>query len=118
MVTIPSAPRTARACASLGDTNDYLCGYIEEENTGDSGRGTRVGFPGDVGDSGAGAKWNYTIAGIITQIDPNNNDDVIFESAYDTQVNLGNGYFYFNCAVGKKTYSSPTSWGACPTVDP
>jgi len=106
-----------RTCASFasGTTNDYLCGYILDEEWNETNR-VRVGIEAHVGDSGAGMKWEYTIDGILTDItDPAG--DLFFQTAYHTQYTLGNGYFYFNCAAGETTETDPADWGVCPAVN-
>lgn len=102
-----------RTCASLGATNTYRCGYIEEENT--SGDKVRVSMIVNPGDSGSGMKWDYRIDGILTD---RGGTEAFFMTAYDVQRALGNGYFYFNCySPGSITRSDPSDWGACPSVD-
>ena len=44
-------------------------------------------------------------------------DQSYWQTAYQVQKYLGDGYFYFNCHSGLKTASSPTEWGSCPGVD-
>lgn len=103
-----------QSCASLGTTNDYRCGYIFEENAGTSGNRVRVAMTIMGGDSGSGMKWSNRIDGIITD---RSTSQAFFQTAYHAQVQLGNGYFYFNCAVGQTTYTSASSWSACPYSD-
>jgi len=101
-------------CASLGNSNAYRCGYIEEINSGNGNR-TRVSMAVNSGDSGSGMKFGYRIDGILTD---KSTTDAFFQTAYHVQVALGNGYFYFNCHSSSIiTYTDPADWGACPAVD-
>ncbi|MGF1617166.1 MAG: hypothetical protein ACFCU2_05085 [Acidimicrobiia bacterium] len=101
-----------RTCASLGNSGVYKCGYIVELNAPPNR--VRVDMSVVAGDSGSGFKWDYRIDGILTD---RSTTQAFFQTAYHVQVALGNGYFYFNCASGKKTYSDPSNWGVCPAVD-
>ncbi len=101
-------------CASLGSSNTYRCGVIVEENY-DGGRRARALMDAGGGDSGSGAKYSNTIDGIITH-SAIGQGEVLFNTAYDVQRILGNGYFYFNCAVGQTTQSA-SSWGSCPAIN-
>lgn len=102
-----------RTCSSLGKTNDYKCGYIVDDNFGPN----RIVVDMTVieGDSGSGAKWGTRIDGILTDI---GDTQGFYQTAYHVQYTLGNGYFYFNCAVGKTTRTNPGDWGTCPSVNP
>ena len=103
-----------RTCASLGNSGDYRCGYIEEENA-NGGNRVRVGMTVIAGDSGSGMKWKYRIDGILTD---RSSTDAFFQTAYHVQKALGDGYFYFNCySPGKKVNTDPANWGVCPTTN-
>ena len=100
-------------CASLGMSGTYKCGYILEENHW-GGNKVRVGMTVISGDSGSGMKWNYRIDGILTD---RGESEAFFQTAFHVQQALGDGYFYFNCAVGETVHTNAWEWGACPGVD-
>ncbi len=97
-------------CASLGSSNTYRCGLILEENF-EGRRKVRAAISAVGGDSGAGAKYSYTIDGIIVEAAPSG--EVLFGTAYDVKAQLG---FDFNCASGAR-YLPANQWGACPAVN-
>lgn len=102
-----------RTCSSLGQSNDYKCGYIVDDDFGPNR--IVVDMVTISGDSGSGGQWGNRIDGILTDISPT---QTFYQTAYHVQYTLGNGTFYFNCAVGKTVRTNPADWGACPTVDP
>lgn len=99
-----------QTCASLGKSNTYRCGYILEENF-EGGRTVRADIDNIGGDSGSGAKWDYTIDGIIVE---GSGTEVLFQTSYDVETQLG---FDFNCASPGPHYLLPSEWDPCPVVD-
>lgn len=99
-----------QTCASLGSSNTYRCGFILEENF-EGGRMVRAAIQNIPGDSGSGAKWEYTIDGVIVQ---GSGSQVLFNTAFDVKTQLS---FDFNCAAPGPHYLSAGSWGSCPVVD-
>ena len=63
----------------------------------------------------SGGQWGNRIDGILTD---RSDTQAFYQTAYHVQYTLGNGYFYFNCAVGRTTRSDPGGWGVCPAVNP
>lgn len=112
-----------RTCASLGRSNAYRCGKIEDENVSassgafDSNRMVELQFTADPGDSGSGAKWENTFDGIITMKKTRflRSDRSLMVTAYDVKRSLGSS-FDFNCAAGFARKNAD-EWGACPTRD-
>ena len=102
-----------RSCMSRGKTNSFECGWIREENF-NSTNYVRVEIFSQGGDSGAGLLYAGTADGILVwHVDANNS---AFMTTYYVQVELGNGYFYLNCAPTATT-KTPSQWGSCPIVD-
>jgi hypothetical protein len=109
-------------CASLGTTNDYNCGVVQEWDyvstmAGCEGsRWVRFDIDTQPGDSGAGLM--YPVAA------PDSTVDGIFacatttfsfgNTAYDVKNRLA---FDYNCSRSVVTGRSASSWGACPTWD-
>ncbi len=99
-------------CASLGNSGAYRCGYIVDKDAADRKVAVEMTVIG--GDSGSGMKFNNRIDGILTDT---SGPQAFFQTAYDVQRMLGDGYFYFNCANGRTTHTDPSDWGVCPDVD-
>lgn len=113
-----------RTCASLGKTNTYRCGNIEDidqsfsKGNFDSKRMVRTAIRIQGGDSGSGAKWNNTFDGLLTvAVDRNLAfDKSLMVTAFDVKRGLGPSDFDFNCDIGVRV-KRPGDWGRCPAID-
>lgn len=104
-----------RTCASLARTNKYRCGFVVDDSFGPNR--LVVDMSSQKGDSGSGAQWQTRIDGVLTDGSVPAGQS-FFQKAYHVQFALGNGYFYFNCAVGETSHSNVSNWGQCPSVLP
>lgn len=111
-------------CASLGTTNNYVCGTVAEENYSSTAAGcegsrwVRYNIDTSNGDSGSGLIG--PVASPAVTIDAihacGSGTSGFGNTAFDvkTQTILT---WDFNCASSVVTGRAPTAWGACPVLD-
>lgn len=108
-------------CATLGESNDYDCGYVKQEGfIGCSAvaGGFRFSIAATFGDSGSGVIGPYSgesasIDGLVACGD-RGAGWTAGPTAYQVKQELG---FDYNCRSYKARHKSASWWGSCPTIN-